>query len=182
MDGILPSMAEAPACLYPADEIAARVRALAREIRSRFPGEPLTLLGILNASAMFTVDLARAVGEPVELSFVQARSYGKSKVSSGDVTLGDLEEQVLRNRTVVVTDTILDTGLTLTAVVDQVRAAGAREVFTCVFLDKRDRRTVPVETDWVGFTVPDRFLVGYGLDHAGQFRALEYVGTLEDEA
>ena len=180
--GILPSVTKAPACLYPAEEIAARVRELGRAIRDRFPGEALTLLGILKGSAIFTADLVRAVGEPVELSFVQARSYGESTASSGHVALGDLEADVLKDRTVVVADTILDTGLTLTVILAQVRALGAREVRTCVLLDKKERRTVEVQLDWVGFTVPDRFLVGYGLDHAGRYRALEYVGTLEDEA
>jgi hypoxanthine phosphoribosyltransferase len=167
--------------LYSADRIAARVRALAAEIRDRYPDEPLTLLGVLTGSVIFTADLARAVGEPVELSFVHARSYGQGTTSSGNVTLGSLEVDVLRGRTVVVTDTILDTGRTLHRVVEAVRAAGAREVATCVLLDKRARREVEVDTGWVGFEVPDRFLVGYGLDHAGRFRTLKYVGALGEE-
>lgn len=167
--------------LYSADRIAARVRALAGEIRERYPDEPLTLLGILNGSVMFTADLARALGEPVELSFVHARSYGQATTSSGKVTLGDLEVAVLRDRTVVVADTILDTGRTLHRVVEAVRAAGPRELAACVLLDKRARRVVEVDVDWVGFEVPDRFLIGYGLDHAGRYRTLTYVGALEED-
>jgi len=167
--------------LYSADRIAARVRALAEEIRDRYPDEPLTLLGILTGSVIFTADLARAVGEPVELSFVHARSYGQGTTSSGTVTLGGLEVEVLRDRTVVVTDTILDTGRTLSKVVDAVRAAGPREVATCVLLDKPARRAVEVDVGWVGFEVPDRFLIGYGLDHGGRFRTLKYVGALGED-
>jgi hypoxanthine phosphoribosyltransferase len=167
--------------LYSADRIAERVRALAGEIRHRYPDEPLTLLGILTGSVIFTADLARAVGEPVELSFVHARSYGSGTTSSGKVTLGDLELDVLRDRTVIVTDTILDTGRTLQKVVEAVRAAGAAEVASCVLLDKPARRAVEIEAGWIGFEVPDRFLIGYGLDHGGRFRTLEYVGALEED-
>jgi len=167
--------------LYSADRIAARVRALAGEIRERYPDEPLTLLGILTGSVIFTADLVRAVGEPVELSFVHARSYGQGTTSSGKVTLGGLEVDVLRDRTVIVTDTILDTGRTLHEVVGAVCAAGARDVATCVLLDKPARRAVEIDAAWVGFEVPDRFLIGYGLDHAGRFRALKYVGVLEED-
>lgn len=167
--------------LYSADRIAARVRALAGEIRERYPDEPLTLLGILTGSVIFTADLARVVGEPVELSFVHARSYGGGTTSSGEVTLGDLEVDVLKDRTVIVTDTILDTGRTLHKVVEAVRAAGPREVTTCVLLDKPARRVIEIRAGWVGFQVPDRFLVGYGLDHAGRYRTLDYVGVLEED-
>ncbi|MHC4579726.1 MAG: hypoxanthine phosphoribosyltransferase [Planctomycetota bacterium] len=173
-------MTEAPACLYSADAIAVRVRELAIRIRARYPEESLTLLGILTGSVIFTADLARAVGEPVELSFVHARSYGKGTVSSGTVKLGRLEDEVVRGRTVVVADTILDTGRTLSTVVEKVRSHGAAEVATCVLLDKPARREVKIDVDWVGFEVPNRFLVGYGLDHAGLFRALDYVGALEE--
>jgi hypoxanthine phosphoribosyltransferase len=167
--------------LYSADRIATRVRALAGEIRDRYPDEPLTLLGILTGSVIFTADLSRAVGEPVELSFVHARSYGQGTESTGKVTLSGLEVEVLRDRTVIVTDTILDTGRTLKEVVDAVRAAGARDVATCVLLDKPARRAVEIDAAWVGFEVPDRFLIGYGLDHAGRFRTLKYVGVLEED-
>ncbi|MHC4670701.1 MAG: hypoxanthine phosphoribosyltransferase [Planctomycetota bacterium] len=173
-------MTEAPACLYSADAIAVRVRELATQIRARYPDDSLTLLGILTGSVIFTADLARAVGEPVELSFVHARSYGKGTVSAGKVTLGGLEDEVVRGRTVVVADTILDTGHTLSTVVAKVRSHGAAEVATCVLLDKPARREVRIDVDWVGFEVPNRFLVGYGLDHGGLFRALDYVGALED--
>ena len=167
--------------LYSAERIAARVRVLVGEIRDRYPDEPLTLLGILTGSVIFTADLARVVGEPVELSFVQARSYGRGTTSSGTVTLGDLELDVLRDHTVIVTDTILDTGRTLHKVVEAVHAAGARDVATCVLLDKPARRAIEIEAGWVGFEVPDRFLIGYGLDHGGRFRTLEYVGVLEED-
>ena len=170
-----------PVCLYSAEKIAARVHELGGEIRRRFGGERLTLLGVLKGSALFTADLVREVGEPAELSFVNARSYGKGTVSSGEVRLGQLEEEVLKDRTVVVVDTILDTGRTLARVTDRVHEIGAFDVFTCVLLDKPARREIDLAPDLVGFTVPDRFLVGYGLDFGGRYRTLAYIGYLEND-
>lgn len=174
-------MAQTPVCLYSAEQIAARVAELGGEIRRRFGDTRLTLLGILKGSAIFTADLARHVGEPAELSFVNARSYGRGTVSSGHVRLGQLEEEVLKDRTVVVADTILDTGRTLATVVDRVHEVGAYDVFTCVLLDKTARREIDLAPDLVGFAVPDKFLVGYGLDHAGRYRALPYIGCLGED-
>lgn len=171
-------MSAAPQCLYSARRIAARVRELGEAVRARFPDETLTVLGILKGSVVFTSDLVRVIGEPAELSFVHARSYGKGTRSTGEVRLSAFEEDVLRDRVVIVTDTILDTGLTLRTVTDAVRAVGARDVVTCVLLDKPARRRVDIQPDLIGFEVPDDFLVGYGLDHAGRYRALPYVGVL----
>jgi hypoxanthine phosphoribosyltransferase len=172
-------VAAPPACIFSAARIAERVRALGDEVRGRFRSDPLTLLGVLKGSALFLADLARAVGEPLDLSFVHARSYGRAMVSGGRLALGAVDEEDVRDRVVVVADAILDTGRTLAGVVEAVRAAGAREIATCVLLDKPARRSVPIRADWVGFEVPDRFLVGYGLDHAGRFRALDYVGAID---
>jgi hypoxanthine phosphoribosyltransferase len=165
-------------CVFDAAEIRDRVGQLAAGIRERWPDGELALLGILKGAALFVADLARDLGEGVELTFVQARSYGKSTVSSGEVILGDFEDEALRGRRVVVADTILDTGLTLSRVVAQVRERGADDVLTCVLVDKPARRVAEVTPDLVGFTVPDRFLVGYGLDHAGRYRGLPYLAVL----
>ncbi|MDH3592789.1 MAG: phosphoribosyltransferase family protein, partial [Planctomycetota bacterium] len=140
----------------------------------------VTLLGILKGSAIFAADLARAVGEPAELSFCQARSYGAGTESSGTVYLSELETEVIQGRPVVVCDAVLDTGRTLRTVLAAVRAAGATEVASCVLVDKEPCRVVDVSADWVGFPMDGRFFVGYGLDHAGAYRTLPYVGVVEE--
>jgi hypoxanthine phosphoribosyltransferase len=171
----------APPCIFDQETIAARVRDLGGEIRTRYPDGSLTLLCILKGSALFAADLARAVPGDVELSFVQARSYGDGTTSSGAVEVGVLEEEVVHDRRVIVVDTILDTGRTLTEVVNAVRGAGAAEIATCVLLDKKARRTVDIRPDFRGFESPDRFLVGYGLDYAGRYRTLAYIGALGED-
>jgi len=171
-------MSESPVCVYSAETIAARVVELGAEIRRLCPG-PVTLLGILKGSVLFFADLARAVGEPAELSFVRAQSYEGTE-SSGDVDVGTIEEKALRNKTVVLVDGILDTGLTLSEVRKRVDALSPARVLVCVLLDKPERREIDVGADLVGFTVPDRFLVGYGLDRDERYRALSYVGAFED--
>ena len=167
-----------PVCLYDAPTLAARVGEMGAEIRRRFPGEPLVLLGILNGAIFFAADLARVVGVPLALSFVRAASYGAGHESSGRVTLDGLDEAAIRGRKILICDTILDTGNTLQEVSRRIRAAGAEEVFRCVLLDKPSRREVDIDADLVGFTIPDRFVVGYGLDDAGRYRALDYVGEV----
>jgi len=160
--------------------ISDRVQELAEEIHERLPGETVTLLGVLKGAVIFLADLARAVGPGVELSFVRARSYGDRTTSSGKVLLGEVEEEVLRDHCVVVVDTILDSGHTLKAVVDRLHELEAKQVLTCVLLDKRSRRVVDLQADLVGFEVEDRFLVGYGLDIAGRHRSLRFVAAIEE--
>jgi len=173
-------MPAAPECVYSAETIASRVGELGAEIRARYPGRPLTLLGILKGAALFLADLAREIGPPAQLSFVQARSYGKDTHSSGKVQISGFEDEALRDNTVVVVDTILDTGRTLQEVTERVKAAGAADVITCVLIDKPSCREIAITPDLVGFTAENRFLIGYGLDHAGRHRALRYVGALGD--
>jgi len=164
-------------CVFPAEAIAGRVVELAREIRARLDG-PITLLGVLRGAAVFSIDLARALGAPLELTFVQARSYGEGTVSSGRVELGEWEEGVLRGRRVLVVDTVLDSGRTIAEVRRRLFELPAASAHCCVLLEKSVPRAVPVVPDFVGFRAPDRFLVGYGLDHGGRYRALPYVGAI----
>jgi len=167
-------------CLFGAPEIAARVGRLGGEIRERLGSGPLTLVAILKGAALFAADLARALGGETDLAFVRARSYGAGVTSSGNIVLGEIEREEFAGRRLLVVDTILDTGRTLRTVVDHLGGAGAEAIFTCVLLDKPARRSVGIRADWVGFTAPDRFLVGYGLDLGGRYRTLPYVGTADE--
>ncbi|MHC4959662.1 MAG: phosphoribosyltransferase [Planctomycetota bacterium] len=167
-----------PERLFSEERIRERIAQLAEDLRTRSGDGPVTLLGVLNGAALFAADLARATGAGAELAWVRARSYGAGTVSSGDVVVEALEQDLVKGARVAIVDTICDTGRTLASVTALTREAGAAEVFSCVLFDKPEKRVVPVIPDLVGFTVTDEFLVGYGLDHAGRYRALPYVGVL----
>ncbi len=166
-----------PPVLIPADAIARRVRALGDDLTSllRTDSAPI-LLVLMDGAFVFAADLARSVHLPgLELRFVRASSY-RGTSSGGTVQLGPLPD--LRQRSVVLVDDILDTGLTLAAMRSAALAAGARRVLACVLLDKPARRRPEglVEADLVGFRIPDAFVVGYGLDLDGRWRELPYIG------
>jgi len=167
-----------PEIYLSADAIASRVAELGSEVRGRGGEGALVLTGVLKGAAVFLADLARAVPGPTELAFVRARSYGDGTESRGSVETEIVGPEDFAGRDVVLVDTILDTGHTLRSVGALLRDAGARSVLSCVLLDKPSRREVPVEADLVGFTVPDLFLVGYGLDHAGRYRGLRDLAVL----
>jgi len=168
-----------PPVLIPADAIARRVAALADELAARLRGcEAPLLLVLMDGAFVFAADLVRRLHRPdLELRFVRASSYRGGLSTSGSVDLEPMPD--LHGRTVVLVDDILDTGLTLAAARTAALAACARTVHVCVLLDKPARRRsggLP-SADLVGFTIPDRFVVGYGLDHEGHWRQLPYVGT-----
>lgn len=167
-----------PPVLIPADALARRVAAMGDELTRLLHGarSPL-LLVLMDGAFVFAADLARAVHRPdLELRFVRASSYRGGTVSSGSVALEPIPD--LHGRTVVLVDDILDTGRTLAATATAAHAACASQVLSCVLLDKPSRRVAGgmQHADLVGFTIPDRFVVGYGLDHDGRFRQLPYVG------
>lgn len=169
-----------PRVLIPAGAIARRVAVLGRELARRHAGGSPLLIALLDGACCFAADLARAIPLPgLELRFVHAASY-RGTSSSGAVELGALP--ALGGRTVILVDDILDTGLTLAAATTACRAAGAARVETCVLLDKPARRAIAglPRADLVGFTIPDRFVVGYGLDLDGRWRHLPAVCCLED--
>lgn len=167
-----------PPVLIPADALARRVGAMGEELTARLRGTRAPLLLVLMDGAfVFAADLARAIHRPdLELRFVRASSYRGGTVSSGSVALEPIPD--LHGRTVVLVDDILDTGRTLAATGRAAHAACASQVLSCVLLDKPARRHPEglAKADLVGFTIPDRFVVGYGLDHDGRFRQLPYVG------
>lgn len=176
-------MQPSPRPLIRAATIAARCRQLGRTITREHAGQDLLVLPLLGGAFCFVADLVRAIPLPgLELRFASARSYVGCS-SSGSVALADLPD--CQGRPVLVVDDILDTGRTLSAVLAALQQRGASRLRSCVLLDKPARRCVSIQADLVGFTIPDRFVVGYGLDHDGRWRHLPDVCVLnvpaEDE-
>jgi hypoxanthine phosphoribosyltransferase len=157
----------------------ARVRALGRAVRRRYRGLDLVLVGVLNGSFVFMADLIRAIGLPLECDFLRVSSYGSGTSSSGRVRLEFGPSGRLRGKDVLLVEDIVDTGLTASRILEYLRARGPRSLRLCALLEKPARRRVPVRIDYLGFSVPDRFVVGYGLDHDGLHRNLPYLGSVE---
>jgi hypoxanthine phosphoribosyltransferase len=167
--------------LFSEAEIESAIDRIAEEVTRLFHEREFTVVSILKGSLVFTADLIRRIPIPLELAFVGVSSYG-SGTSSGALELQRLPAKAeIEGRNLLLVDDILDTGRTLDFVRRELGRLGAREVHTCVFLDKPSRRLVPIEPDLRGFLVDDSFVVGYGLDFAGRYRNLPYVGALRAE-
>jgi hypoxanthine phosphoribosyltransferase len=164
--------------LIPADDIQARVRALAQEIRHDH-SDGVHFVCVLKGAFVFLSDLSRALPGDCSLDFMAVSSYGKSTKSSGQVQLIKDLDTGLEGRDVVIVEDIVDTGLTLTYLQDILRARGPRSLKTACLLSKPSRRKVEVKVDYIGFPIEDRFVVGYGLDYAEQYRNLPFIGVLD---
>jgi hypoxanthine phosphoribosyltransferase len=164
--------------LLSADQIQTRVRQMAREIKDDHP-DGVHFVCVLKGAFMFLSDLTRALDGEVTLDFMAVSSYGSSTKSSGQVqVLKDLGAAI-EGRDVVIVEDIVDTGLTLTYLQDILRARSPRNLRTACLLSKPSRRKVDVKVEYIGFTIEDRFVVGYGLDYAERYRDLPYIGTLD---
>ena len=161
------------------EAIRARVGELGQAIMRDHAGKDLLVIGLMNGVFIFLADLVREFGQPVDIAFLKASSYGKSARSSGNVHLEGLEKISLDGRDVLLVDDILDTGRTLSTVTDLLYKSGAASVQTCVLLDKRARHEVPFEAHYVGLVIEDLFVVGYGLDFAEKVRNLADVWVVE---
>ena len=156
----------------------ARVRALGRKIRSDYAGRDLVLVGILKGSFVFMADLARAIPLPLTCDFMRVSSYGAGTVSSGKIRMEfDLSHPV-KGKDVLLVEDIVDTGWTLNHVLDELRKKKPTSLRLAALLHKPARTRVDVPIDYLGFTIPDRFVVGYGLDFDGRYRNLPYVAVL----
>lgn len=165
--------------LFSADQVKDRVSGLAAEIRRAYPADTtLHLVAILKGGFVFLADLARVLDRPVTIDFVAVSSYGAATRSTGAVRLRQDLHLPVRDRDVLVVEDIIDTGETLAWILKHLRAGGPRSLRTVVLLDKPSRRKLDIQADYVGFTIPDRFVVGYGLDHDEQLRHLPYVAVL----
>lgn len=166
------------------EEINEKVDQLARQIEVAYAesGKKLVLLGILKGSVVFMAELMKRIKLPVEIDFMKVSSYGGGTTSSKTVTiLLDLRRKDLESCDILIIEDIIDSGRTLSYLVDYLKLKGAASVKTCTLLDKPSRREVDFTPDFCGFAVPDEFVVGYGLDFDEMYRALPYVGVLKPE-
>ena len=160
--------------------LAARIAALGREIERDFRGRDMVIVSLLNGTVMFLGDLIRHLSLPLRLDFMGVSSYGKGTESGELVFTKELRLDV-RGRDVLLVDDILDTGKTVRRVHEKLCLLGPRRIRTCVLLDKPSRRVEKVKADYIGFEIPDVFVVGYGLDYAEKYRNLSFVGVLKPE-
>lgn len=167
--------------LIPADKIAERVRELGAEIDADYPDGSICLVGILKGAIMFHADLARAISRPVRLDFIGISSYGKGKTSSGEVRLTRDLDTSIEGMDILIVEDIVDSGVTLSYLTQVLKQRRPKSVRIVTLLDKPDRRMRPVEVKYVGFRIPDEFVVGYGLDYAEDYRNLADVCVLEEE-
>jgi hypoxanthine phosphoribosyltransferase len=155
-----------------------RIQSLARQIRKDFPDEPLHLVSVLKGGVFFLTDLARSISGEVSFDFIAVSSYGQTTRSSGQVRLTRDLDSSIEGKSVIVVEDILDTGMTLQYLLKLFQHRKPKHLRVAVLLDKPDRRIAPVHAEYVGFSIPNEFVVGYGLDYAERYRNLPYVGVL----
>ena len=165
--------------LLPEDRIQARIAELGREITRDYEGKTIHLVCVLKGAYTFLADLARHIDLPMTIDFLAVSSYGKGKSTSGEVQLTKDLDQSLEGKDVIVVEDIADTGLTLNYLVNMLRSRRPASLKVCAFLSKPARRQLEVAVDYIGFEIPDRFVVGYGLDHDQRYRNLRYVAALD---
>ena len=168
-----------PAVLIDQEELSARIADLAREIRQDFPAGQLHFVCVLKGAFLFLGDLIRVMEGHVTIDFMACSSYGAGATSTGEVRLSKDLDSGLEGRDVIIVEDIVDTGLTLHYLQEILLARGPRSLRTACLLSKPSRRKIDVKVDYIGFTIEDRFVVGYGLDYAEQYRNLPYIGILE---
>lgn len=165
--------------LFSEEALAERIHALAEEINRDYEGKAPMLISVLRGSYVFMADLTRRITLPCTVDFMSVSSYGKGTKSSGQVQITkDLSDDIEGHDIIVVED-ILDSGNTLSYLLEILKARKPSSVKLCTLLDKPDRRVKEVHVDYVGFTIPDEFVVGYGLDYAEKYRNLPYIGVLK---
>lgn len=166
--------------LFTDDEISERVKYLAKDIKREYADKNPLILCILKGSFIFAADLIREFDFPCTVEFISASSYGDSSVS-GELTVNDEINFSVTGRHVIVAEDILDTGRTLNHIMNIISAKKPESLKLCALLDKPSRRTIKISADYIGFEIPNEFVVGYGLDYAEKYRNLPYIGILKRE-
>ena len=172
-------MAERVEVLISEQEVKARIQELADQISKDYEGKELHIICILKGSIFFTCELAKRISVPVTLDFMSVSSYGSDTKSSGVIKINkDLDESILE-RDILVIEDIVDSGNTLSYLLEMLQSRKPSSMRLCTLLDKPERRRKPVQVDYTGFQIPDEFVVGYGLDYAQKYRNLPFVGVVK---
>ena len=175
-------MSETPKqIIFPSAIIQKRVQEMAMQISADYKGRELVVIGILKGAFIFMADLIRAMSIPCKVDFVRVASYGAGADSSGKVVLTKDIETSIRGRDILIVEDIVDTGLTLQYLVNWLKERSPGSLKVCAFLDKRKRRKVSFEADYIGFTIDDGFVVGYGLDFSEEYRFLPDVYVIKND-
>jgi hypoxanthine phosphoribosyltransferase len=165
--------------LIPEAELTRRIDELAEAVRRDYTGRDLVLVGVLKGAIMFMTDLARRLALPLEMDFMAVSSYGNATQSSGVVRITKDLDSSIEGRNVLLVEDIIDSGMTLRYLQEYLRNRNPKSLRVCALLNKRVPRKADVAVEYVGFEIPDRFVVGYGLDYAEQYRNLPYIGVLK---
>ena len=172
-------MAEHVRVLLSEEEVDARIKEIGQQISKDYEGKQVHLICVLKGGSFFMCELAKRITVPVSLDFMSVSSYGSDTKSSGVVKIvKDLDESV-KDKDVLVVEDIVDSGRTLSYLMELLRDRGPRSLHLCTLLDKPERRVVDVKVDYTGFHIPDEFVVGYGLDYDQRYRNLPYIGIVE---
>ena len=156
-----------------------RIKELAKQIEKDYAGEEVYCVGLLKGSVVFLSDLVKEINSPVIIDFMSVSSYGSETVSSGDVKILKDTDLDLRGKHVLIVEDIIDTGLTLEHVIKYFKESkGVKTLKTCTLLSKPERRKVNIDIDYIGFDVPDKFVIGYGLDYDQKYRNLPYIAVV----
>ncbi|HKK66302.1 MAG TPA: hypoxanthine phosphoribosyltransferase [Clostridia bacterium] len=167
--------------LFSADELEKRVKELGEQITADYKSKELLVIGVLKGANVFLADLIRHIELPLEIDFIAAASYGSSTESSGVVRLLKDLDYPIESRHVLLVEDLIDTGLTLHYLAENLKARQPASFQICTLLDKPERRKVSMEVDYKGFDIPDEFIVGYGIDFNQKYRNLSYIATLKPE-
>ncbi len=163
------------------EQIAERVEELGIRISKDYQDDPPIMVSVLKGGFIFLADLVRAISIPIEIDFMEVSSYGDGTVSSGVVRILEDLSLNIEDRHILIVEDIIDTGHTLRYIIENLKTRHPKSVKICTLLDRRGRREVEIPLDYVGFVVPDKFVIGYGLDLAQKYRNLPYIGIIEEE-
>ena len=163
------------------EDVRARIKEMALMLSEKYEGKEVLLIGILNGSVFFMTELAQQMTIPVEIDFMAASSYGSGTESSGNVLVTKDLERSLKGKHVLIIEDIVDTGRTLHLLIDLIKKKGPESVEVAVLLDKPSRRKVSCDADYIGFQIPDEFVVGWGLDYDQKYRDLTFIGIIKQD-
>jgi len=172
-------MAEKISVLISEEEVNKRIQAIGEEISKEYAGKELHMICVLKGGVFFMCELAKRISVPVTMDFMSISSYGSATKSSGVIKIVKDLDEAITGKDVLVVEDIVDSGNTLSYLLEMLQQRGPKSLKLCTLLDKPDRRVKQVKVDYTGFQVPDEFVVGYGLDYAQKYRNLPYIGVVE---